>query len=116
MRWFGVTVALLAASALLVAWIYLRDRHTSNWQPSQAALAHADAATVLAALQGYHCHRGCTFKLLGHSRGPHWLARINLRSDSRCFDIDVKAFAFSPQQGLSGIEQISCSTATGTAT
>lgn len=111
MRWFVVTVALLAASALLVSWIYLRDRHTSNWRPSPAALAHADAATLLATQRAYHCHSGCTFKVLGHSRGPHWLARINIRSDARCFDIDVDSFAFSPQHGLSGMEEVSCSIA-----
>lgn len=116
MRWFGVTIALLVASALLVIGIYVRDRHISNWRPSQAALAHHDAAVVLSALEGYHCHRGCSFKVLGHSRGSDWLARIRVRSDSRCFDIDVRAFAFSAQQGLSGIEQISCSTAAGSPT
>jgi hypothetical protein len=32
MRWLYVTIALLATSACLVAWLYLRDRDT-NWRP-----------------------------------------------------------------------------------
>lgn len=111
MRWLGVTVALLAASAFLAVGIYLRDRHFSDWRPSQSALAHADARTLLATLEGYHCHRHCNYQLISHVGGHHWLARINVRSRALCVNIDVAAFAFNPPDHLSGVEQIRCSTA-----
>ncbi len=38
MRWLLVTIALLAASACLVGWVYLRDRDT-NWRPPERHLA-----------------------------------------------------------------------------
>ncbi len=38
MRWLYITIALLAASACLVGWIYLRDRDT-NWRPPERHLA-----------------------------------------------------------------------------
>lgn len=39
MRWLLVTIALLAASACLVGWIYLRDRGDTNWRPPERHLA-----------------------------------------------------------------------------
>ncbi len=108
MKWLGVTVALLAASAFLVAWIYMRDRHVTNWLESDAARAHQDARTVLSALEGYHCHKGCDYRVVDHSSGSHWLARIDVPWSTRCFEIDVNTFAFSPEHGLSGIEQVKC--------
>jgi hypothetical protein len=33
MRWLYLTIALLATSACLIGWLYLRDRDT-NWRPS----------------------------------------------------------------------------------
>jgi hypothetical protein len=38
MRWLLATIALLAASACLVAWIYLRDRDTSQPLPQSSHL------------------------------------------------------------------------------
>lgn len=110
MKWLGVTIALLTASATLVIWIYVRDRHVSNWKPSNTAIAQQDAGTVLAALEGYHCHHGCSYEVLGRSVGSRWLARISLPWATRCFEIDIKAFTFSSEQGLSGTEQVRCPT------
>jgi hypothetical protein len=39
MRWLLATIALLAASACLVAWIYLRDRDTSQPLPQSSYLS-----------------------------------------------------------------------------
>ena len=39
MRWLLATIALLAASACLVAWIYLRDRDTSQPLPQSSHLS-----------------------------------------------------------------------------
>jgi hypothetical protein len=39
MRWLLATIALLAASACLVAWIYLRDRDTSQPLPQPSYLS-----------------------------------------------------------------------------
>jgi hypothetical protein len=108
MKWLGVTVALLAASAVLVTWIFLRDRHVPDWRPSQSAVAHEDARAVLASLEGYHCHSGCDYQLLSSS-GVRWLARVRVPWATRCFEIDVKTFEYSPTHGLSGIQRVRCS-------
>jgi hypothetical protein len=107
MKWLGVTVALLTTSLVLVIWIFLRDRHVPDWHPSPAAVAQEDARTVLAALKGYHCHGNCDYQLLG-SNGSRWLTRVTVPWGTRCFEIDIKTFEFSPKNGLSGLARVTC--------
>jgi hypothetical protein len=45
MKWLYVTIGLLATSACLIAWIYLRDRDT-NWRPPEHQ--SGQVATVVA--------------------------------------------------------------------
>jgi len=40
MKWLAVTIAALAATVALVAWIYLRDRGMTNQFPSVPRSAH----------------------------------------------------------------------------
>jgi hypothetical protein len=108
MKWLGATIALLTASVVLVGWIFLRDRHITNWRPSQSAVARADARAVLASLEGYDCRRGCSYRLLG-SAGSHRLVRVTVPWATRCFEIDTNTFEYTPKRGLSGIEPVRCS-------
>jgi hypothetical protein len=111
MRWFYVTLGLLASSVCLVGWIYLRDRHTSSYQPSgltERQLAHADASTTLAVLNKANCRSDCAIELLGHT-GPHrWLVRLTLKGRPKCLQIDLDTFTFSQQHGLVGVQPSRC--------
>ncbi len=107
MKWLAATLALLAASAALVAAIYLRDRDTSNWLPPQRAMAHDDALSLAANIGGT-CPRDCTVRLLGHPRTDHWTERIEIPTATRCFDINVRTFATEDVHGLSGVTRIGC--------
>lgn len=103
MRWFYVTIGLLATSLCLVVWIYLRDRDT-NWRLPEAQQAHVDVASMLHnALRGADCHSGCATEVLGRS-GPHnWLVRITVKHRSRCLQIDLNTFRFG-QHRLFGVQ------------
>jgi hypothetical protein len=95
MRWLYLTIALLASSACLVGWIYLRDRDT-NWQPSEAQLAHADAAKILSSLRDPDCHPRCAAKLLGSTQPHLWLLSVTMGGRTRCLQIDVATFRVAP--------------------
>lgn len=110
MRWLAVTVALLAASAGLIAGIYLRDRDV-NWLPPERSAAYSDAM-ALAAHIGGTCPRDCAVTLLGHPRPDHWTERIGIRTATQCFDIDVRTFATEDVHGLSGVTRVGCDGAT----
>jgi len=104
MRWFYVSVGLLATSFCLVTWIYLRDRNT-DWRPPEAQLARADAALMLNnVLRGTVCRYGCAAVVLGHNASHRWLVCITVRHRSRCLEINLDAFTFSQQHGLSGVQ------------
>jgi hypothetical protein len=107
MRWLGVTVGLLSASLGLVAWVYLRDRDTSNWRPPEAQLARADAAATLGALEGPDCRAGCAVQLLGRTARNRWLERVTVRGRRLCLQIDLDAFAVSAR-GLFGVRPSPC--------
>jgi hypothetical protein len=107
MRWLGATVGLLAACVALVGWIYLRDHSTESWHPPAGQAARADAATVLAALDGDGCRHHCGVQLLGSTRHGDWIAQITLGAHPQCFAIDVAAFS-NGQHGLTGVEPVSC--------
>ena len=108
MRWLAVTVALLTASAVLAAGIYLRDRDTAWRLPPQRA-AEADARSMLVYIAGPYCGKRCSYRILGHPQVDHWVARIVNRSHPpRCVDIDIQKFDVRPAHGVSGIELISC--------
>jgi hypothetical protein len=107
MRWLVVTVALLCASAALVAGIYLRDRDAS-WQPPQRDRAAYDARMVMALVAGPDCGKRCSYTLLANPRDSHWLARIVDRSRTECVDIDVLKFDTSRAHGISGVTAVGC--------
>jgi hypothetical protein len=115
MRWLAATLLLLVASVGLVAGIYLRDRATP-WLPPPQSVAHTDADAVLAALSGGDCHLGCAVQLLVAPRPRHWVARIEVRSTTECFDIDVEAFSFNRARGLSGVKRVGCPHTSSTTT
>jgi hypothetical protein len=107
MRWLYVTIALLATSCCLVAWIYLRDRDTANARAPEQQLARADATTANDIL-GANCRSHCATELLGRT-GPHsWLVRVRLKGRPECLEIDIETFAVSEQSGMSGFQRRSC--------
>lgn len=87
-----MTIGLLATSACLVAWMYLRDRDT-NWRPSEAQIAQDDAKVILRyALHRTGCRSGCASEVLGSTGPRRWLVRITVRGRSQCLQIDLNTF------------------------
>ncbi len=107
MRWFYITVGLLATCVCLVAWIYLRDRDT-NWRPPELQLARADATAILTELTNGYCRSGCATKVLGHTGSHRWLVRITVREQPQCLRINLDTFATSRQHGLTGVQPSHC--------
>ncbi len=106
MRWLAATVGLLAASVVLIAGIYLRDRDPSHWLPPQRNVARYDAETILLALR---CGHLCSYTLMSNPRPNHWVARIDkLGATVDCFDIDVTSFDISGASGVSGARVVRC--------
>jgi hypothetical protein len=126
MRWLAATSALLTASLCLLAWIYLRNRDTSDWRPPtrKGQLARTDAARALIALGGSDCSSsssssstssssrssssGCAAELLGRDGSDRWLVRLTVGGRSECLRIDLRTFAVSERQGLSGVQPSRC--------
>lgn len=108
MRWLGVTIGLLAASLSLVAWVYLRDRDTSGWRPPERPIALADATAALAAFAGRGCHSNCAAELLERRQPGRWLARITVRGQTQCLEIELDTFAVASRHGLSGVQPSRC--------
>ncbi len=107
MRWLAATVALLAASAGLLAWVYLRDRDTSGWQAQEAALAREDAAR---AVGGGSCRQDCRAGLLAQT-GPHrWLVSVAFDGRRQCLEVDPNEFTVSSSEGDTGVAPARCST------
>ena len=108
MRWLGLTVALLAASASLLSWVYLRDRDAVGWRAPESQLAHADAVIVL---EGEDCHWRCAVAVQGRAGQPHrWLVRLTVRGRPQCLRIDVDTFTVTRQDGLTGVQPRRCTT------
>jgi hypothetical protein len=110
MRWLAVTVVFVAASAALVAGIYLRDRVAHPALPHQQSVAYTEAQALLAALAGSHC-RPCGVSLLSQPRHGHWLAQIRTKQSVQCVDIDLTAFTWDHGHGFSGVTSVSCARA-----
>lgn len=110
MRWLAVTAAFLAASAALVAGIYLRDRVADPKLPGQRSLAHHEAVAVLESLAGSHC-APCGVALLSKPRAGHWVARITTPQSVQCIDINLTTFTWDRGRGFSGITAVSCTRA-----
>ncbi len=105
MRWMGLTVALLAATAALLAWVYLRDRDLSGWQAQEAVLAKEDAAM---AVGGGACRGACRVRLLGQT-GPHrWLISVAVARHRQCLQVDPNRFTVSSLEGDTGITPDRC--------
>jgi hypothetical protein len=107
MRWLLVTLALLASSAGLLGWIYLRDRDT-HWQPSEPQLAYAAAEGTLSELGGAGCNVGCSAEVLTNPAPHRWLARITVKGEARCVQIDLQTFTVDGPHGLGGVEPSRC--------
>jgi hypothetical protein len=107
MRWFTVTMALLAASAALVGGIYLRDRASSDWLPPGGPVAHHDAMAIAAAIGGT-CPRDCVVEMLAHPKADHWTERIRIPTATECVDIDIRTFATAEVNGFSGVTKVGC--------
>ena len=106
MRWLAVTVALLCASAALVAGIYLRDRDPSGWLPPPRVAAGQDAETILLEIA---CPRAiCSYRLVGNPRPDHWVASLFTGAGTVCFDIDLVAFDVNASRGFTGATPVSC--------
>jgi hypothetical protein len=111
MKWLYVTVALLSASVCLVAWVYLRERETSSWHPSEEQFARADAATALTALGGAGCGSRCAVEQVNRTQPRHWLIHLVVKGQSRCLQIDLDTFVVTGQHGLYGVQPSRCASA-----
>jgi hypothetical protein len=107
MRWLFLTLVLLASSACMLGWIYLRDRDT-HWRPAESQLVRADVAIALGDLPHGDCAHGCRTEVLSHV-GSRWLVRITVKGQSRCIHVNLQAFAPS-EHDLSGIQPTRCPT------
>jgi hypothetical protein len=107
MRWLFVTLVLLAGSASMLGWIYLRDRDT-DWRPPERQLVRADVAIALSELPRGDCPHGCETEVLRHT-GSRWLVRITVKGQARCIDVNLQTFEPS-EHGLSGIQPTPCRT------
>jgi hypothetical protein len=108
MRWLFVTVALLSASLILVAWVSLRDRDPSSVQPPERQIVRIDTEAALTTLGSADCRSGCAVQLLTHTRPHRWLVRVTVKGRPECLQIDLDAFSASPQHGLSGVWPSQC--------
>jgi len=102
MRWLAATVALLAACAGLVVWVYLRDRQTGDWRPPERELVRADAVSALTVLGGAGCGARCTAQVVGRVRPEVWLVRVTVRGRSQCLQIALDEFEVSERNGIVG--------------
>jgi hypothetical protein len=107
MRWLLATLALLACSAGLLGWVYLRDRDT-HWQPTELQLAYAAAESTLSELGGAGCSAGCSSDVLANPAPHRWIARITVRGRTRCMQIDLQAFGTNGPHGLTGVKPSRC--------
>lgn len=107
MRWFFLTLALLACSAGLLGWVYLRDRDT-HWRPPEPQLASAAAEGALSELGGAGCSAGCSAEVLANPAPHRWLARITVRGRTRCVQIDLRIFSLHGPHSPVGVEPHRC--------
>ncbi len=107
MKWLLATIVLLAASASLIGWIYLRDRDT-NWHPPGQRLASTDAILALSELRGGRCRFGCQASQLDPASSHRWLVHAILRGRYRCLQIDVNTFTVNGPHGLYGVRTGRC--------
>jgi hypothetical protein len=106
MRWLAATVALLCASAALVAGIFLRDRDPSSWLPPPRTAATLDVKTILLAT---HCPAGvCSYRLVSNPRPNHWVASIFNGTSTHCFDINLRSFDVTETRGVTGATLVGC--------
>ncbi len=107
MKWLILTVAMLTASALLVAGIYVRDRGTTGLRPPPQPLAQRDAQEMLSLLDGGRCADGCTVALVRHPRPSRWVARVQVAAVTKCFELDLLSFRWT-RSGLHGVSVVGC--------
>jgi len=107
MRWLLATIALLAASAGLIGWIYLRDRDT-NWRPPEQQQASADAVLAISELGGGRCRDRCQAHQLNPASSHRWLVHVILQGQRQCLQIDVDTFTVDGPHGLAGVQPSRC--------
>lgn len=109
MIWRRLTLVLVAACLALPAWIYLRDR--AGYSPQQAERVHAelDAERVLGLLRPSRaCGGRCSLELLGRVAPQLWRVQFRAPAWQRCFLLNLEAFRYLPQSGLSGVRLSGC--------
>jgi hypothetical protein len=111
MKWLYVTIGLLASSACLIGWIYLRDRSTSTRPPSalstERQMARIAASVALSEIDG-GCHPDCRAEVLNRSGAHRWLVRIAAQARIRCLQIDLTTFSVNGAHRLSGVQPRRC--------
>ena len=107
MRWLVLTMAMLTASVLLVAGIYVRDRGSTGFRPPPQPLAQRDAQEMLSLLDGGRCADGCTVALVRHPGPSRWVARFQVAAVTKCFELDLLSFRWT-QSGLEGVHVVGC--------
>jgi hypothetical protein len=107
MRWLLLTLLLLAGSAGLLGWVYLRDRDT-HWQPTEPQLAYAAAEGTLSELGGAGCNVGCSAEVLSSPAPHHWLARITVKGKTHCVQIDLRTSTIHGPHSPARVESSRC--------
>lgn len=109
MGWRRVTVALVAVSLALVAWMYLRDRAGYTTQQAERAHAGIDAERVFNLVEPTRaCGGRCSIELLDQVAPHRWRIRLRAPAWQRCFVLNVNAFTYLPQSGLGGLRLSRC--------
>jgi hypothetical protein len=108
MIWRGLTIGLLLGCAALTAIVYLGsgaiDHHVA-----ERSLAASDARQVLRMVADpATCSGRCSAQVIDRSGAHRWRVRLVAPRWERCFEIEVTAFNYSPDRGLSGLRQEGC--------
>jgi hypothetical protein len=88
-----LALLIIAALALFMAWLALRDWRPAHWSDRSAAQSAANQlnATLL------------------DRRGPHsWRIRVSGPQRARCLELNVRRFADNPGEGSEGLRRVPC--------
>jgi hypothetical protein len=75
---------------------------------STKSRAQVDAAKLLDVLGPQLCGSQCTARVLGKTGAESWIIRLSGPSWQRCFKLDLTAFGYREDRGLSGLSTADC--------
>lgn len=109
MIWRLATALIVALTVTLVGFMYLRDRDTSAARLDERRLAAADGREVLGSLTTVQsCAGGCRADAIDRVAPSVWRVRLQTPTWRRCFELQIRAFGYSPETGFRGLRSVSC--------